>query len=120
MPAVILDRHARTECRFAESADLDEAHDALALASPGREQLEHAVVVDRFADQGPPDDSGQVVVTHARRVGVTVRSLRRLRGRPHSDPDYRPQATRNFDTTSAEGQSALEGIRDGRDPHDGR
>jgi len=90
MPAVIQPGGSRTESRFAKAARFDEPDDVMPMSGPLRQQFEHAVVIDRFADQRPADQSRKVIIADADRVRVAVGALHRLGGGP--DPDTRHRA----------------------------
>ena len=90
MPAVIQPGGSRTESRFAKAARFDEPDDVMPMSGPLRQQFEHAVIIDRFTDQRPADQSRKVIIADADRVRVAVGALHRLGGGP--DPDTRHRA----------------------------
>ena len=67
---VILRVQSRPSARLADAAGLDEPDDALALAAPRSEELQHPVVVDALPGERVADLVREVVVADAHCIGV--------------------------------------------------
>ncbi len=65
MPPMVQAWRPRPEAGFAKSARFDQPHHPMPVAAPRLQQFQHAVVIDRPADQRPPHQRRQVVVADA-------------------------------------------------------
>lgn len=118
MKSVILDGDPGAVSCSPVTARLDEADDPLAVAAPAFQKLEHAVVVDGFADQGPSNIFGQVVVADAYGVGVTMRSLDCFGSRPRTDAFDALERRANPFMSGVVSDETVDGCGDIRRRHD--
>ena len=71
--------------RLTDPAGGEEPDDALPVARPCGQQLQHPVVVGARTREGVADVVSEVIIAHAHRIGVAERADARLRRSPRPD-----------------------------------